>query len=356
MTRFLSEQFRYLEPYVPGEQPQDKAYVKLNTNESPFGPDPGVLKAVQREAERLQLYPDPTGKALKEALAKYYGVAAGNVFLVNGSDEALNYAIMAYCDEILPIAYPDVSYGFYKVFADLYNLPQTVVPLKEDFTIDVDAFCSAKGMAVFANPNAPTGIDLPVSEIERILQSDPDRIVLVDEAYVDFGAESCISLVGKYDNLIVVQTYSKARSMAGARLGFLIADASIVQELEMLRYCTNPYNINRMTMAAGIAALENDAYYKNNCRTIMENRETVREKLEEMGCEVLPSSANFLFAKPPIGTGEEWYLALKEKGVLIRWLKGIRTSSYVRITIGSMEQMKAFLSATREYLKEVQDA
>ena len=356
MTRFLSEQFRYLEPYVPGEQPQDKAYVKLNTNESPFGPDPGVLEAVQQEAERLQLYPDPTGKALKEALAKYYNVAAESVFLVNGSDEALNYAIMAYCDEIRPIAYPDVSYGFYRVFADLYNLPQTVIPLKEDFTIDVDAFCAAKGMAVFANPNAPTGIDLPVSEIERILQSDPDRIVLVDEAYVDFGAESCIGLIGKYDNLIVVQTYSKARSMAGARLGFLIADASIVQELEMLRYCTNPYNINRMTMAAGIAALENDAYYKNNCRTIMENRETVREKLEEMGCEVLPSSANFLFAKPPIGTGEEWYLALKEKGVLIRWLKGIRTSPYVRITIGSMEQMKAFLSATREYLKEVQDA
>ncbi len=352
MSRFISERLSSLKAYVPGEQPQDKKYIKLNTNESPFPPSEEVVKAAEAEARRLELYPDPECIELKRALAERYGVRPENVMIANGSDEALNFSFMAFAGDDYPVAYPDVSYGFYRVFADLYKLKRNEIPLKDDLTIDVEAFRAQRGIVVIANPNAPTGISLSKKDIEDIVKSDTDRIVLIDEAYVDFGGESVISLVNEYDNLIVVQTYSKARSMAGARLGYAIASEEVIADLETVRNSTNPYNINRMTLAAGLAMLKNDSVAMENCRKIAEIREEVKDSLKELGCEVTDSKANFLFAKPPLGTGEEWYQELKKRGVLVRWLKGERTSPYIRVSIGNREQMDAFLRESREYFTE----
>ncbi len=352
MSRFLSARLAALETYTPGEQPQDRSYVKLNTNESPFPPDAAVCDAVAAEAERLNLYPDPTGLALKEALAARYGVAAENVFLSNGSDDILNFAFMAFCDAEHGAAAPAVSYGFYPVFAALHGVSLTPIPLRADFTVDPALFCAAEGMAVLANPNAPTGLALSAAEIESIAASQADRVVLVDEAYVDFGGESCVPLTKKYENLLVVQTYSKSRSMAGARLGFAIGSRALIRDLEILQYSTNPYNINRMTMAAGLAALENDGYYMNHCRRIMRIRDESKAALRALGFTVTDSLANFLFASPPAGTGEALYLGLKERGVLVRYFGTAGIEDYVRITVGDEEQMARLLSAAADYLKE----
>ena len=247
MSRFFSSRFASLAPYVPGEQPQDQQYVKLNTNESPYPPSPRTRAAVSdAELARLNLYPDPTGTRLREAIAARYGVKPANVLLANGSDEILSFAFMAFCDAETPVAFPDISYGFYPVYAALYGLAAEKIPLRADFSMDVDAFCASRGMRVLANPNAPTGMALPLSEIERILSSDPDRVVLVDEAYVDFGAQTALPLLAKYENLLVVRTYSKSRSMAGARLGFALGSEALIRDLETIRFSTNPYNLNRL--------------------------------------------------------------------------------------------------------------
>ncbi|MBQ5957333.1 MAG: histidinol-phosphate transaminase [Clostridia bacterium] len=352
MSRFISERLSSLKAYVPGEQPQDKKYIKLNTNESPFPPSEEVVKAAEAEARRLELYPDPECRELKKALADRYEVRPENVMIANGSDEALNFSFMAFAGDRYPVAYPDVSYGFYRVFADLYKLDRIEIPLKADLSIDIETFKAQKGMVVIANPNAPTGISLSKEEIEEIVKSDTERIVLIDEAYVDFGGESVIPLIKRYDNLIVMQTYSKARSMAGARLGYAIASEEIIADLETVRNSTNPYNINRMTLAAGLAMLKNDRLAMENCRKIAEIREEVKGSLKELGCKVTDSRANFLFAKPPVGSGEDWYKELKKRGVLVRWLKGERTAPYIRVSIGNREQMDTFLRESREYFTE----
>ncbi len=351
MSRFFSPRFSDLTPYVPGEQPRDMAYIKLNTNESPFPPDPAVVKAVREETGRLRLYPDPTGLRLKEVLEEAYGLPADCFLLGNGSDEILFLAFLTFCDAEHPVVMPELSYGFYPVLADLCRLPRTVIPLKEDFSLNLDAFRSKKGMAVFANPNAPTGLAVSTDEIETLLKADPDRLVLVDEAYVAFGAESCLPLIPRYDNLLVVRTSSKSHSLAGARLGFAAGSKELIRDLETVRNSFHPYNINRMTMAAGIAALKNGEYYRANCAAIAKIREMTRRELLKMGCRVLPSRSNFLFASPPDGRGEEWYLKLKEKGILVRWFRGEKTAPFIRVSIGTEEQMKAFLKETEEYIK-----
>ncbi len=352
MSRFFSPRFADLTPYVPGEQPRDMVYNKLNTNESPFPPDPAVIKAVQEEAGRLQLYPDPTCLRLREAMAEAYGLSADCFMPGNGSDEILYLIFLAFCDAEHPLVMPELSYGFYPVIADLCRLSRTLIPLRKDFSLDLDAFRAAKGMAVFANPNAPTGTTVPPSAVETLLKVDPDRLVLVDEAYVDFGAESCLPLVKSYDNLLIVRTFSKSHSMAGGRLGFAAGSPELIRDLETVRNSFHPYNINRMTMAAGIAALKNGEYYRQNCRTIMETREMTRRALTEMDCLVLPSKANFLFVSPPDGSGEAWYRWLRRKGILVRWFKGKTTAPFIRVSIGTEEQMKAFLQASEEYIKE----
>ena len=272
MSQFFTEKFAALVPYTPGEQPRDMQYVKLNTNESPFPPSPKVAEAVAKEAGKLQLYSDPESTALRAKLAEVYGVKPSQVIVSNGSDEVLNFAFMAFADEKSPLAFPDISYGFYPVFAQLNHIPYTQVPLKEDFSIDPADYMGVNKTVVIANPNAPTGMCLTLAQIEDIVKSNLNNVVVIDEAYVDFGGESAVKLVDQYENLLVIQTFSKSRSMAGARLGFAIGNEKLIADLNTIRYSTNPYNVNRMTEFAGVAALEENDYYMANAKTIMENR------------------------------------------------------------------------------------
>ena len=354
MSRFLSGRFAGLEAYVPGEQPQDMQYVKLNTNESPFPPAPAVLEAVNAvEVSRLNLYPDPEGTALRGKLAGLYGVEPENVFLANGSDELLNFFFMAFCDGERPVAFPAISYGFYPVYASLYRLPATAVPLREGFRLEAQDYCGIGKNVVIANPNAPTGRAISVEEIEGIVKSNPDHVVMIDEAYIDFGGESCLPLVGKYENLLVCQTFSKFRSLAGGRLGFAIGDAALIADLDQMKYSTNSYNINRLTMAAAIATIENNEYYVENGRLIQENRAYTVSELDKLGFETLPSQANFIFTRCPQVEGGALYRALKAKGVLVRYWDKPEIADWCRITIGSREQMDVLLEKVREILKEV---
>ena len=345
MSKFLSERHAALIPYTPGEQPRERAYIKLNTNESPYPPSPEVAQAVQTQAELLQLYPDPTCRELREALAKTYGVLPENVFVTNGSDDILNMAFLAFCDGNHGIAFPDITYGFYSVYGQLHHIPCKIIPLREDFHVQASDYYNIGCSVVLANPNAPTGISLPLSEIEQIVKSNPEHVVIIDEAYVDFGGTTALSLVEKYQNLLVVRTFSKSRSLAGARLGFAIGDGELIADLERIKYSMNPYDVNRLTQAAGIAALETDPYYQANAEEIIRTRKYTEESLKNKGFEVLSSDANFVFARKPGMDGEALYRHLRENGVLVRWFDAPRIRDYLRITIGTREQMDAMLEA-----------
>ena len=347
MSRFLSEKYRVLEAYTPGEQPRDKQYIKLNTNESPFPPSPKVIEAINRQSvEDLRLYPDPEGKVLKEKLAEQFAVESKNIFLSNGSDDILNFSFMAFfASEKSGVAFPDISYGFYRVYAELHGVDYVTIPLKEDFTICPEEYRSIGRGVVIANPNAPTGIALTRGEIEQIVASNPDHVVLIDEAYVDCGGESAAELVNRSDNLLVVRTFSKSCSLAGGRLGFAIGHEELIADLEKIKYSTNPYNINRLTMLAGIASLEDVAYYRNNCHTIMENRQYLTEELRRRGFEVLDSKANFVFAASRDIDGAELYRELRSRGILVRHFGAERICNYNRITIGTMKEMIALVMA-----------
>jgi histidinol-phosphate aminotransferase len=350
MSRFFSKQFASLTPYTPGEQPRDQQYVKLNTNESPFPPSPGVLQAVAEESTRLNLYCDPECTLLKQAAAERYGVEPKNVLPVNGSDEALYLTFLAFGDKTHPFAYPEISYGFYPVFARLTHVPAREIPLKSDFTVDVRDYLGIKEHIVIANPNAPTGVCLSVSEIEQLVSANPDRLVVIDEAYIDFGGESCVPLVHQYDNLLVIQTFSKSRSLAGARLGFAIGNEELIRDLNTIKYSINPYNVNRMTQAAGVAAIRDGDYYAANAQTIIRTRERIAKALEQFGFTVLPSKANFLFAASNAVDGETLYRELKARGVLVRHFTKPAIQNYCRITIGTDEQMDILLSRIQEIL------
>ncbi|MBR0368891.1 MAG: histidinol-phosphate transaminase [Clostridia bacterium] len=351
MSRYLINTYHSLEAYVPGEQPQDMQYVKLNTNENPYPPSPAVIEAASREAGRLQLYSDPVCAALRDAIAGLYGVKRENVYVSNGSDDILNFAFMAFAGRGGRAYFPDISYGFYRVFGDLYGCDYRTIPLEADFSVDPAKYHGLDGLIVIANPNAPTGLALSVGEIEGIVRANPDHVVVIDEAYVDFGAESCVELTAKYDNLLVVQTFSKSRSMAGARLGFAFASAGLIADLDRIKYSTNPYNVNLMTCAAGAAAIADNAYYMANCRKIEATREDTAERLRALGFTVLPSSANFLFAKSDRVGGGELYRELKKRGVLVRHFDTPRIRDYNRITIGTEEQMAILVSKIREILR-----
>ena len=352
MSRFFSERFAELTPYVPGEQPKDQQYVKLNTNESPFPPCPEVIEAAQMAAQTLQLYPDPDAKELVRAIAKHLGVPESRVLLTNGSDATLNYAFMAFCDDTHPIVFPDITYGFYPVIAALNRIPYRTVPLTDDFSIDPEDYCKAAENVVLANPNAPTGKAMPLKDIERIVASGPDRVVIVDEAYVDFGGESAIPLVENYSNLLVVQTFSKSRSLAGGRLGIAVGQEPLIADLNTLKYSSDPYTVNRMTLAAGVAAVENDAWFRKNCEAIRENREYLTRELQTLGFFVVPSAANFVFARTDAISGEALYLELKRRGVLVRHFTAERIKDYNRITVGSRKQLETLLREIRSILEE----
>ncbi len=352
MSRFFSSKYKKLTPYTPGEQPKDTQYIKLNTNESPFPPSAKAIEFAKNAAKELNLYPDPTCSLLNEKLAKELGVSPDEVLLTNGSDEILNFAFMAFCDEDCGAAFPDITYGFYSVFAQLNNIPYTQIPLKEDFKIDINDYIGLKKTIFIANPNAPTGIPLTLSQIEEILMGNPDNIVVIDEAYVDFGNESAVSLIHKYDNLLVTQTFSKSRSMAGARLGFGVGSKELIADLNTIKYSTNPYNINKMTMAAGLGILEDSRYTKENCETIIKNRDFTSSALLNLGFEMTSSTTNFIFAKHPKISGENIYKALKERGILVRHFANDRINEYNRITIGTKEQMEALINALKSILEE----
>ncbi len=354
MSRFLSSRFSSLTPYTPGEQPTDMKYIKLNTNESPFAPSPKVIEAVNsEEVKKLNLYPDPSCGALIKKLAETYGVGEENIFVSNGSDDILNFSFMAFCDKNKGVCFPEISYGFYEVYAELYGLDYKKVPLNDDLSLSPSDYYSAGNTIVIANPNAPTGIALSVGEIEQILKANPNDVVVIDEAYVDFGAESCLPLTKKYDNLIVVMTYSKSRSLAGGRLGFAISNEALIRDLNTIKYSTNPYNINRLTLLAGIASLEDGEYYKNCNLDTAKVREYTKSELKKRGFTLTDSLANFIFASSDKIGGEEYYLALKSKGILVRHFGNEKISNFVRITVGTKEQMDALLMATDEILKEL---
>jgi len=352
MSRFFTDKYSKLVPYTPGEQPKDMQYIKLNTNESPFPPSIEVCEAVKEEASRLQLYCDPVCTTLTTKLAKLHGVAFDEVLATNGSDEILNFAFMAFCDEKHPIVFADITYGFYSVFADLNNIPYEIIPLKDDFSIDINDYIGINKNIVIANPNAPTGKYLEKSDIEKIVASNPNNIVIIDEAYIDFGGETASTLVHKYDNLLVTGTFSKSRSLAGGRLGFGIGNKALIADLNTIKYSTNPYNVNRLTQIAGVKALENNEYYMDNCQTIIENREYTEKALTDLGFFVIPSKANFVFAKSDKIDGEELYSKLKSKGILVRHFTLDRIKDYNRITIGTREQMEALICAIKEIFKE----
>ena len=355
MSRYMSARFDGLEAYVPGEQPQDMQYVKLNTNESPFPPSPEVLSAVNAaETERLNLYPDPEGKVLRAKLARMYGVEPENVFLANGSDELLFFAFMAFCDESRPAAFPNISYGFYPVYARLLGLPYTEVPLREGFVLDAKDYCGLGKTIFIANPNAPTGRAISTGDIEEIVRTNPDHVVLIDEAYIDFGGESCLPLIQRYDNLLVCQTFSKFRSLAGGRLGFALAGRELIADLEKIKYSTNSYNINRLTMAAALATLDSNDYYVENSKRIQANRAYTTAELDKLGFETLPSLTNFIFTRCPAVDGGTLYRELKARGVLVRHWDKAEISDWCRVTIGSWEQMDIFLDKVREILKEAE--
>ena len=353
MSRFFSPKFHALTPYTPGEQPRNQQYIKLNTNESPFPPSPLAQKRALEEAGKLQLYSDPTCASLTAEAAKTLGIDADEIIFSNGSDEVLNFAFMAFCDENCPAVFPDITYGFYKVFAALNGIPYKEIPLKENFSLDVSDYFRQKSTIFIANPNAPTGLYLTLAQIEEILKANPDNVVVIDEAYIDFGGESAIPLTKVYPNLLVVQTFSKSRSMAGARLGFAVGCKELIRDLNTIKYSVNPYNVNRMTMAAGVGALEDDAYFRTNCQAIIDNRAWTTDALDQLGFETLPSLTNFVFTKNPTIAGKALYEQLKTRGILVRHFDTPRLTDYIRVTIGSMEQMNAFIAATKEILEEI---
>ena len=351
MSRFLNEKYAALEAYTPGEQPRDKKYIKLNTNESPFPPCDGVISALNdREVMDLRLYPDPECKTLRKKLGALFGYGEKNVFVSNGSDDILNFAFMAFCDG--GVAFPDISYGFYKVYAELHGVPYETVALREDFSISADDYLAKKKAIVLANPNAPTGLCLPVSEIERIVRSNPDRVVLIDEAYVDFGGESAMPLVASYENLLVVRTFSKSGSLAGGRLGFAVGSEALISDLEKIKYSTNPYAINRLTLLAGEKTVDGKEYYRQNCRIIAKNRDHTANALRGLGFFVTESKANFIFAESPDVDGETLYRELRARGILVRYFGKGRIRNFNRISIGTRADMDEFLEAVEEILEE----
>lgn len=355
MSRFLSSKYTNLEAYTPGEQPRDMKYIKLNTNESPYPPSKRVVDALSSdEVLKLNLYSDPTAKELKSRIAELYSVESENVFVSNGSDDILNFSFMTFCEgEKTQVSFPEISYGFYSVYAELHGVKANVIPLREDFSVNPCDYMKNDSTVVIANPNAPTGIALGLADIERIVRANPDHLVLIDEAYVDFGGESAVELTEKYSNLLVVSTFSKSRSLAGARLGFAIASKEIISDLEKIKYSTNPYNINRLSLIAGEMAILDNDYYMDNCKRIIETREYTQSALRGLGFSVTDSKANFIFAKSEKIGGEELYLKLKARGILVRHFSKEKIKDYNRITVGTRAEMDALILAITDILKEL---
>ena len=342
MSRFLDPKYKDLETYTPGEQPQVERLIKLNTNECPYPTSPLVLEAIAEEKE-YRLYPDPTCERAVQAIADFYSVGYNQVILGNGSDEILAFAFLAFGKKVY---YPELSYGFYPVFKDIFGCDGHGIPLKDDFTIDPEDYYGLDGTIVIANPNAPTGLALSMAQIEEILKHNEDQLVIIDEAYVDFGAESCFPILNAYDNLMIVQTFSKSRALAGLRVGFAMASPAVIEDMNRIKYCFNPYNLSRDAIAAAEAAIYDIRYFIQTVTKIKLTRDAFMETLGNMGIEYLPSLTNFVFAK----TGAECYEKLKERGILVRHWDKDPIRDWVRITIGTDEEMAELVKALEEIL------
>ncbi len=343
---------RRVDPYVPGEQPTEQNIIKLNTNENPYPPAPGVEEVFRSiKADEMRLYPDPTTGLLVEKLAAVYQVKREQVFVGVGSDDVLAMAFLTFFNGEEPLLFPDVSYSFYEVWAECFRIPYRKIPLTEDWRIDPDDYTEPCGGIIFPNPNAPTGIALSIGEIRRILDAHRDVVVIVDEAYVDFGAESALPLLKEYDNLLIVQTFSKSRSMAGVRIGFAIGSEELIRCLSDVRYSFNSYTMNRPAILAGAAALEDSRYFEKTIGKIVNTRDSVREELEEMGFVCLDSKTNFLFVTHPDMAASELYRTLREKNIYVRYFSLPRIDNYLRITIGTTKQMQVLLDTLRLILR-----
>lgn len=346
MSKFWSPFVKDLVPYVPGEQPKLAKLVKLNTNENPYGPSPKAIAAMQAEVnDNLRLYPDPNSDRLKQAVADYYGVQTSQVFVGNGSDEVLAHAFHGLFQHGQPLLFPDISYSFYPVYCGLYGIDSVQVPLDEQFQIRVEDYVRPNGGIIFPNPNAPTGSPLALDAIERLLKANSDTVVLVDEAYIDFGGETAISLVDKYPNLLVSQTLSKSRSLAGLRVGIAVGHPDLIEALERIKNSFNSYPLDRIAIAGAAAAFEDKAYFQQTCQQVIDNREVVVAGLEKLGFAVLPSAANFVFARHPEKDAATLAAGLREQGVIVRYFKQQRIAQFLRITIGTPEQNQALLDA-----------
>lgn len=353
MSRFLSPTHGSLVPYVPGEQPQVKKYIKLNTNESPFEPSPEVVKAINSdEVNKLNLYSDPEAKQLISAIAGNYGINTDRVLVGNGSDEVLAFAFHAFCDENKGIAFPDVTYGFYPVFADFFGIKYKLVPLNSRLEIDIDDYREINDNVIIANPNAQTGTYLTPDKIEQLIAQNTDRLVIIDEAYIDFGGQSAVPLTDKYDNLLVIQTFSKSRNLAGARVGFAIGSPALIADLNMMKFSFNPYNLNRLSIVAGAASMADKAYMQKCVSSIISTRERTKAELSSLGFTFPDSMANFILAQSDRISGKELYSRLHDAGIIVRYLGGERISNYNRITIGSDEQMDTLISQIKTILGE----
>ncbi len=349
MNRLWNKRTRRILPYVPGEQPRGQKLIKLNTNECPYPPSPAVDRAIRgMDPAVLRLYPDPVSLQLREALSAYYGLPTERIFVGNGSDEVLAIAFQAFFEsapEGRPIAFPDITYSFYPVYADLYDIPFRTVPLDDTFGVPIEALAAPSGGVVLANPNAPTGRAISRDEVERLVAADPDRVVIIDEAYVDFGGESALPLLETYDNLLVVMTFSKSRALAGARLGFALGSRTLIEGLERVRDSFNSYPVDRVAETAGVAALSDGEWFETNRIRIIATREKTAARLRDLGFDVVPSAANFLFAGLPGVPARVLYTALREQGILVRYFEKPRIDGYLRITIGSPENMDALCEA-----------
>ena len=351
MSRFFSSRYSTLVPYVPGEQPADVSkYIKLNTNESPFPLSEKALRYAEENARAYNLYNDPDASGLCALYANTVGLDKDEVLAGNGSDSILNYAFMAFCEDGRPALFPDVTYGFYSVIADLNAVPFERIALNDDLTVNAEDYMSRPGTSVIANPNAPTGIALKPADIAKIAEAKPDDLLIVDEAYVDFGAESCIPLIKRYDNVLVVQTFSKSRSMAGARLGFAAGNRELIKDLNTLKYSNDPYNVNSYTQALGAGMLLDRDYTAECWKNIINNREYLVEGLKKLGFELTDSKANFVFARHPGISGLKLYEELKARNILVRHFEAPRIRDYNRITVGTREQLDKLMNTAAEIL------
>lgn len=351
--RNWEENVRKVVPYVPGEQPKEKNLIKLNTNENPYSPSPKVEQALREmNIDCMRLYPDPTAHLLVKAIADFYHLEEEQVFVGVGSDDVLAMVFMTFFNSPKPILFPDITYSFYDVWADMLRIPYERISLKEDFTIDPEDYFRENGGIIFPNPNAPTGVELPLAQIEKIIQANPDVIVVVDEAYVDFGAESALSLIDKYDNLLVVQTFSKSRGMAGMRIGYAMGDPVLIKYLNDVKYSFNSYTMDQTTIALGKAAVEDKEYFEDTVNKVVKTREWTKKELSRLGFTFGDSKANFIFASHKECSARELFTALRKANIIVRYFDKPRIDNYLRITIGTQEEMETLVEFLETYLSK----